>query len=249
MTRPAHELSQRQVLATTRLAVLPIGSFEVHNRDLPLGTDTFIAQAVAQLVCEKAGGLLLPPLIYTYAGVTATMEGTISVDMPAMAAYLTATFSAIRDAGLGPLVVTSAHGGNDIPCTAAIEQVFHGQPAGLLYCNVLSYAYSDLMTEVWGVPDVALAENCALWAAWKLQDRPEQDRPTTPAEQEGKPKRLRRIAKAGHVAHTYDRPDQHIVIREEATLTQGHIFLTKAADRIVSVLRDLRTYHNELTHR
>ena len=245
--KPLTELSQRKLLGGSRVAMLPVGSFEVHNEDLPLGTDTFIAQAVAQLACEKSDSLLLPPVHYTYAGVTASMHGTLSVELPAMISYLTALFSAVFRSGLGPLVVISAHGGNDVACLAAMEQVFHERAAGLLYCNVLGPAYSDLITEVWGTADLELAENLCLWAAWEMQGRPSYTRPQAPAKQEGKPQRLRRIGIAGHVAHTYDSPDQHIVMRDEGSVAQGHLFLDRASDRVVSVLDDLREYHHEIS--
>ena len=227
--------------------VLPVGSFEVHNEDLPLGTDMFIAQAVAQLVCDESQSLLLPAVHYTYAGVTATMPGTVSVDLPAMISYLATLFSAMLRTDLGPLVVVSAHGGNDAACIVAMDQVFHQRPAGLLYCNVLGSAFSDIVAEVFVKVDTALAENLCLWAAWEMQGRPRHARPQAPVDQEGKPRRLRRIATAGHVAHTYTSPDQHIVIRNEGTLAQGHQFLEKASDRIVSVLDDLREYHDEIS--
>jgi len=244
--RPLTELSQKKLLEGSRVAVLPVGSIEVHNEELPLGTDTFIAQAVAQLACGKSQSLLLPPVYYTYAGVTANMHGTLSVALPAMISYLTALFSAVLRSGLGPLVVISAHGGNDVACLAAMEQVFHERAAGLLYCNVLGPAYTDLITEIWGTADHVLAENLCLWAAWEMQGRPRYARPQAPAKQEGKPKRLHRIASAGHVAHSYDSPDQHIAIRDEGSVAQGHLFLDRASDRIVSVLDDLREYHREI---
>jgi creatinine amidohydrolase/Fe(II)-dependent formamide hydrolase-like protein len=204
---------------------------------------------VTQLVCEKSGAVPLPPVTYTYAGVTAGIVGTVSVDLSAMQVYLEALLLALVRSGLGPIVAVSAHGGNDASCIAAMECVFQRQPVGLLYCNVLGHAYRDLVAEVWGGPDANLAENCALWAAWDMQDRPGRPHPPEPSERAGKPEHLRRIAAAGHVPHTYHRPEQHIVIREEGTLAQGQRFLEKVADRIVAVLDDLRAYHDELSRR
>jgi len=212
-----------------------------------LGTDSFIAQVVAQLICEESQALLLPPIPYTYAGVASPMEGTISVDLAATTAYLEAVFAAMLRAKLGPLVVVSAHGGNDVTCVAALERLFHHQPAGLLYCNVLGREYMDLMAEVWGVACPTLAENCCLWAAWEMQEHPERLRPRPPSDQEGKPEPLHRIAKAGYVVHAYHLPSHHIPIRGDGTAAQGRLYLERAARRIVSVLDDLQAYHNELT--
>jgi len=39
---------------------LPIGSLEWHNEHLPLGTDTFHAIALAERLCKRIGGVMLP---------------------------------------------------------------------------------------------------------------------------------------------------------------------------------------------
>lgn len=51
-------------LKATRLAVLAPGSVEQHGPHLPLGTDAFAAQALAEGVAQKLGSVLVPlPLV------------------------------------------------------------------------------------------------------------------------------------------------------------------------------------------
>ena len=247
--RIATELSRRELLAGPRLAVLPVGSFEVHNEDLPLGTDSVIAEAVALLVCTSTSAVRLPTLHYTYAGVTATLEGTISVSVLAVANYLAATLTSMLTAGLGPLVLISAHGGNDIPCTAAIEHVFHAHRAGLLYCNVLGTNYHDVMTQVWGSVDVNLAENASLWAAWEILGLSARQRPDPLESPEGVSDVPRSLRHVGHVPHTYGSPRQHIRVRKQGTVAEGRQFLQGVAGRIASVTHDLMEYHDRVTSR
>jgi creatinine amidohydrolase len=47
---------------------LPIGSLEWHNEHLPLGTDTFHAIVLAQRLCDRIGGVMLPAFWWNTGG-------------------------------------------------------------------------------------------------------------------------------------------------------------------------------------
>lgn len=51
-------------IARTPVAYLPLGLLEWHGPHLPLGVDSFNAEAVAQLAAESAGGLVMPTLYF-----------------------------------------------------------------------------------------------------------------------------------------------------------------------------------------
>lgn len=62
-TRQIAFLRPDQILAEMQrcpLAYLPVGPLEWHGPHLPIGTDPFNAEKVAQLAAEKTGGLVLP---------------------------------------------------------------------------------------------------------------------------------------------------------------------------------------------
>jgi len=54
-------------------AFLPTGTIEGHG-PIPLGCDSYIATAIAKLMAEKTGGIALPPLMYNFAGATASFS-------------------------------------------------------------------------------------------------------------------------------------------------------------------------------
>jgi len=78
--------------------ILVTGSTECHGDHLPLGTDTFIAQAVALEVARAADAIIFPPVWFTYSGGTRDFPGTISIPGAVEQAYTRAAMrSLIRD--------------------------------------------------------------------------------------------------------------------------------------------------------
>ena len=47
--------SAREMLKTAPIAILPIGATEVHGNHLPLGTDMFLAQGLAEKLEQTLG--------------------------------------------------------------------------------------------------------------------------------------------------------------------------------------------------
>jgi len=48
------------------VAILPVGSVEVHGPHMPTGTDSLIVYNVAKMAAEKEEAVVLPPLYYAY---------------------------------------------------------------------------------------------------------------------------------------------------------------------------------------
>ena len=59
--------------------LLPIGSTEQHGRFAPLGTDTYVAIALAEDVSAELGVLVAPPLWYGWSPHHLVQPGTVSV--------------------------------------------------------------------------------------------------------------------------------------------------------------------------
>ena len=62
-----HELTGQEVAdlaKTTDLAVLPIGSVEMHGPHLPTGSDSFIAEHVCERIAEEVPCIVLPTMYY-----------------------------------------------------------------------------------------------------------------------------------------------------------------------------------------
>jgi creatinine amidohydrolase len=105
------------------IAVLPVAAIEQHGPHLPLGTDSFIAEAYV----EKALPLIPPGLPVTILPVQTiglstehlAFPGTLSLSAATMIGALTEIGECVRRAGVRKLLIITSHGGN----VQAIEMV------------------------------------------------------------------------------------------------------------------------------
>lgn len=134
--RPRPRLTRRDALAPARLAdalspdvaqapgralVVPLGSVEQHGPHLPLGTDTLVAEAVAQrLVAARPSAVLAPAVPFGASGEHAGFAGTVSIGTEALRLLLV---ELVRDAtATWPAVLlVNGHGGNADAVRAAVD--------------------------------------------------------------------------------------------------------------------------------
>jgi mycofactocin precursor peptide peptidase len=119
------------------LVVVPLGSLEQHGPHLPLGTDTAVAAAVAEVaVPDLAGALLAPALAYGASGEHEGFPGTISIGTEALTAVLVEYGrSACRWAGR--VLVVNGHGGNLDALRAAVPRLrAEGRDVAWFPCGV-----------------------------------------------------------------------------------------------------------------
>lgn len=94
------------------IAVLPVGSFEQHGRHLPLATDALIACAVANVVAERHGLFLLPPLTIGLSHEHSAFAGTVSIRANTMYAVVRDVVESLEQRGIRRLMLVNGHGGN-----------------------------------------------------------------------------------------------------------------------------------------
>jgi mycofactocin precursor peptide peptidase len=102
------------------LLVVPLGSVEQHGHHLPLGTDTAVACAVADVAAGSLdGALLAPALAYGASGEHEGFPGTVSIGTEALTGLLVEYG---RSAGrwAGRVLVVNGHGGNLDALRAAV---------------------------------------------------------------------------------------------------------------------------------
>jgi creatinine amidohydrolase/Fe(II)-dependent formamide hydrolase-like protein len=105
----------RQRLAEVDLALLPVGAIEQHGPHLPLDTDAFDAQLLAQRVaeaCSEPRPLVLPLLPYGVSYHHEDFPGTIGISHHALAAMVHDIGLACARHGITKLVIVNGHGGN-----------------------------------------------------------------------------------------------------------------------------------------
>lgn len=104
-----------------RFALIPVGAFEQHGPHLPLTTDTLIAQAVGQAVCERGNGLLVSPITVSCSHEHAGFPGTVSVSATTLALQVRDMTVALEEAGFELVVLLNCHGGNYVLSNVAQE--------------------------------------------------------------------------------------------------------------------------------
>ena len=68
------------------VAVLSIGSVEQHSYHLPVGTDSYVAIALAEEACQKTNALLVPPIWFGWSPHHMVLPGTITIKAETMIA-------------------------------------------------------------------------------------------------------------------------------------------------------------------
>jgi creatinine amidohydrolase len=104
----------RDLAGQRAVAILPTGAIEAHGPHLPLGTDVFIAEAMARSAGERLAArgydvLLLPSLAFTAAGFAAGFAGTVSLAPSTVTASLVDVAAGLSRHGIRLLAVANAH--------------------------------------------------------------------------------------------------------------------------------------------
>lgn len=96
-----------------RMAVVPLGSTEQHGPHLPFATDTWIAEAVADLYCARRGdAIALPALPVGCAFEHMAFSGTLDLTAETLEAVLCDLLASLARHGFERVLIFSAHGGN-----------------------------------------------------------------------------------------------------------------------------------------
>ena len=116
------------------LALLPLGSQEMHGPHLPTATDTYIAKAVALKLADAADGLILPEFSYTWAGSTDGFAGTISVAPELVSSMLENIIVQAFRGGFTRVALLNMHGGSNYLLPLLVRRVYekYHQPVVLL---------------------------------------------------------------------------------------------------------------------
>ena len=96
------------------VAILPLGAVEAHGPHLPVGTDIWIAEAMAREGAERLGkegffAVVLPALAYAPAPFADAHAGTLSIRPETLAALVGDIGSAVAARGVGVLALANAH--------------------------------------------------------------------------------------------------------------------------------------------
>ncbi|MFX1532859.1 MAG: creatininase family protein [Promethearchaeota archaeon] len=102
----------KQIISTKPLVVMPVGSIEQHGPHCPLGTDSLIAEGVAQEACRRTETLCAPTIFIALSEHHKGFPGTLWVSRQTFFNYLIDISKSLVHQGVEKLIFVNGHGGN-----------------------------------------------------------------------------------------------------------------------------------------
>ena len=94
------------------VVILPIGATEAHGPHLPLGTDAFQPEAIADAVAERVNGLVAPAIRYGQHSSTRNLPGTIGITSFTLRSLIIDILESLHRNGIRKIVIISGHSGS-----------------------------------------------------------------------------------------------------------------------------------------
>lgn len=137
-----------QMLAATGTAVVAAGSVEQHGGHLPLGTDAFAAQSIAERVAFRLDTLVAPLGPVGVAPYHLRWPGSLSLSPGTLTAVVVDVCAALRHASVSRIVLVNWHEGNSatLRLAAAEAQQRHGVQIVIAESHIITHSlYPDEM--------------------------------------------------------------------------------------------------------
>ncbi len=130
-----------QLIAASGVAVVAAGSVEQHGGHLPLGTDAFAAQSIAERVAARLDTVVVPLGPVGVAHYHLSWPGSLSLRPATLAAVLVDVCGGLAAAGAHRIVVVNWHEGNSGTLRLAADQAQqeHGVQVVIAESHVITH--------------------------------------------------------------------------------------------------------------
>jgi creatinine amidohydrolase len=109
---------------SNRIFIVPLGSLEQHGHHLPVFTDSLIISHIAQLVEEsKTDEIVTLPVQWLGHSPHHRRFGSVSLDLFPYVEMIRGICRSLIGIGARKILLLNGHGGNDIPCKAALREL------------------------------------------------------------------------------------------------------------------------------
>lgn len=228
------------------IAIIPIGSTEIHGPHLPLGNDAFIALVVAKCVVEETGGVVLPPIALTFSGATKPFPGSISIPLSVMAEYIKAVCLSLIEHGFKRTLLIQHHAPY-IASQLVVRTIFEetGVPV-VLFAPCID---RQIVNEIFKGFDGHYIEAALLAGALKILGRNDLlsqlklEEIKKDAHVKLGPHSLTKIFEAGGtVGYFFTDETQHVAPRANISPEKGELVIKKSAEKITSIMGPWKEY-------
>ncbi len=160
-----------------RIFVVPLGSLEQHGHHLPLVTDTFIVSRIAQRVeTLRSDRIVMLPVQWLGHSPHHRRFGCVSLDLFPYIEMIRGICRSLVAIGARRIFLLNGHGGNDIPCKAALRELkseFESMPelyiAYATYWNLAAQEFLAIRES----PEGGIGHACEMETSILLAERPE----------------------------------------------------------------------------
>ncbi|MGI2329202.1 creatininase family protein [Planococcus sp. YIM B11945] len=118
----------KEKIEKSQVAILPIGAVEAHGPHLPLGTDNFLAERLAEKVAERTGAFVLPTLPYGQVWSLKNFPGSINISNESLIGLLVDMGISLHQQGFGVFAMINGHLGNAVALKEAARKLYEEVP-------------------------------------------------------------------------------------------------------------------------
>ena len=130
--------------------LLPTGTLEAHGKHLPLGTDSHLAQGIAERIADAVGAILAPTLHYGITNSLLPYPGGTQVDPDTYAGFISGIIEGLFEAGFNKIIIANGHGGNTQPLARLVRDMTPIYPDRFLLLFDWYMMDRDIVEEVYG---------------------------------------------------------------------------------------------------
>ena len=126
MSNQVKDMTWREVQERLRefpVVIVPIGSTERHGYHLPIGTDVYLAEALAEKTAEKTGALVYPSIHFGYSWSWRDRIGTVTIRQDILREILKDVVRSVERYGVKILIFMNGHEANRSVIKYAIREI------------------------------------------------------------------------------------------------------------------------------
>lgn len=128
---------------------IPVGTLEPHGRHLPVGTDTYCAEKVAEKLCEAFDGVIAPSVEYGLTNVFAQTSPSSFFPIDLYQAFVEQIVRTFYRQGFSRIVIINGHGGNKDALKPLLRKIAREFPIALSIINWWMFA-EEFVGSVYG---------------------------------------------------------------------------------------------------